>query len=208
MQALFQLHVSFNGLSGSIGCLDALPDSAEFSLGGNKFSGTIPDGVLRKTNHVDFHDNKLSGTLGTVILVQELNIMNNDLIGTLPCFNHEDGITLISGRGNWLEGSLPQNLYAAELVFLDMTGRAGRRGLEVPLPSGLSRASDLDTLLLAHNLLDGRSPPLTSTLLMFCLHNNDVSILSDLPGVRPESMVWCTTIAYHATHPGALTMFL
>jgi Leucine-rich repeat (LRR) protein len=65
MSALTTLHISGNGLTGSIPAHNNLPRLADLSLGGNQLTGTIPDVILASVPYItcDLSSNRLKGGL-------------------------------------------------------------------------------------------------------------------------------------------------
>ncbi|XP_057870223.1 LRR receptor-like serine/threonine-protein kinase GHR1 [Cryptomeria japonica] len=210
------LDVSNNQLSGKLPSFEFAYGLETLRLGGNKFSGNLPDALFvddtLALKELDLSHNSLSGFMMNTITSKSLNILNlssNLLSGPLPqkfgsCAVVDLSNNNLSGSlslmwGNDLEmidlsqnsftGSLPNDTSTfLRLTYLNLSHNA----LVGPLPLVLGTYSRIRTIDLGFNLLNG--PLLTNlftspTLAHLHLSRNNFTGRIPLQNVQPISPV-------------------
>jgi hypothetical protein len=155
-------------------------------LRNNKFNGSLPqDWTASKAGVVDIACNQLSGPLpaswaiSTPFELEELDLSNNMLTGTLPIWTNSSGqaafpVKSLVLTNNSLNGTLPPQL-PAYIRVLQLEGN----NFTGPLPATwkFEEFKGLRDLRLANNNLSGSIPPSWDnfTLYNFTIMGNDIS---------------------------------
>ncbi|KAK9048155.1 hypothetical protein SSX86_031396 [Deinandra increscens subsp. villosa] len=114
---LAYIDLSYNELSGRIPV--TFPTSTKIlSLGENKFSGELPESLINLSNleHLDIHDNDITGNLQDVIpfLIRGLQVLilrNNSLKGFIPkMISNLTSLRILDLSGNNLTGNFPPEI--------------------------------------------------------------------------------------------------
>ncbi|KAK1381314.1 Protein kinase domain-containing protein [Heracleum sosnowskyi] len=155
------LHLSACKLKGSIPYQIGMLSKLNYlSLRGNDLSGTLPSslGNLTYLEYLDVHSNKLTGfipsEIGTLSNLIELYLYNNRLTGTIPsALGSLINLKAMDLHSNQLSGSL--YLHDANLTHLT-TLDVSYNSLTGSIP--IFKCSDLQSLILSHNLLSGNIP--------------------------------------------------
>ncbi|XP_012827388.1 PREDICTED: probable LRR receptor-like serine/threonine-protein kinase At4g20940 [Erythranthe guttata] len=180
------LDLSYNQLSGELPGFNFVYDLEVLKLGGNIFSGPIPNNLLKGDSLVltelDLSENNLSGPVGmiTSTTLHTLNLSSNVLSGELPLLtgscavidlsrNQFGGnltrllkwgnIEILDLSQNYLAGPIPE--VTAQFLRLNYLNLS-RNSLNGSLPKVITQFSKLTTLDLSFNQFDG---PLLTTLL-------------------------------------------
>ncbi|KAG6778398.1 hypothetical protein POTOM_018260 [Populus tomentosa] len=159
LSKLSLLDLSYNLLDGAIPVssgttpgLDMLVHTKHFHLGGNQFSGAIPNELFRSDMtliHVLLHDNNLTGsipsTLGLVHTLEAVRFEGNSLTGPVPSnlSNLTNVATLILSN-NKFTGPVPNLTGMAHLSYLDLSNNSFDAS---DFPLSFSNLQALKTLL-------------------------------------------------------------
>ncbi|PIN04353.1 Serine/threonine protein kinase [Handroanthus impetiginosus] len=180
------LDLSYNQLSGELPGFSFVYDLQVLKLGNNRFSGSIPNDLLKGDSLVlielDLSGNNLSGPISiiTSTTLHTLNLSSNLLSGELPLLTGSCAVVDLSK--NQFEGNLTRMLKWGNIEILDLsqnhlTGsipevtaqflrlnylNLSRNSLNGSLPKVLALFPKLTALDLSFNQLDG---PLLTTLL-------------------------------------------
>jgi Leucine rich repeat len=139
------------------------PFTVEIDLGGNSFTGTIPDSWGTTMPSLDFvflHDNRLTGSIpfsfGRLSYLSDLFLYSNLLTGPLPT-TFSSSLTSLLIDDNTFTGSIPStwgssipNLWVLALAQNSLTGR-------IP-PSLFAALTNLEYLTAGDNFLSGPLP--------------------------------------------------
>uniref|UniRef100_A0A0D9XVM7 non-specific serine/threonine protein kinase n=1 Tax=Leersia perrieri TaxID=77586 RepID=A0A0D9XVM7_9ORYZ len=162
MENLQVLDLSVNSMFGPIPAQIGTLKSLYIYLSGNKFSGSIPNGVgnLSKLQYLSLSDNWLSSAIpGSIVNLSNLLILNlshNNLTGALPSdLSPLKAIDFIDISANNLVGSLPTSFgQLQQLSYLNLSHNT----LSDSIPNAFKDLISLGTLDLSHNNLSGDIP--------------------------------------------------
>lgn len=172
LTALQTLDLSYNGqLIGPLPqTLGSLTNLQSLSLIECNFTGTIPDslGNLVNLQFLALNSNKLRGSipssLGYLINLTWLDLSDNQLTGTLPVSNgSQPGLDKLRAaqhlhfNKNRLSGSIPSNLFSADMELLHVLFDSNDFSGEIPSTLGLVQT--LEALRLDRNSLVVRFHP-------------------------------------------------
>ena len=184
MTALFQFDVSENSLRGPIPhAFGSMLSLDLFAVARNSLSGSIPAVVTCSVTVISAEGNQLSGCIPSGLFIPSdigphaarVFIHGNRLTGSLPVFKD---LGMLAASGNFLEGRIP-NTFNSKLSLLDLSGVPGHSmGLNGPLPPALRQVSELQSLTMANQQMDGAVPSFSSTLSLLALHKNRFKVLS------------------------------
>ncbi|XP_061339703.1 LRR receptor-like serine/threonine-protein kinase GHR1 [Gastrolobium bilobum] len=152
------LDLSYNQLFGELPGFDFVYDLQVLKLSNNKFSGYIPNGLLKGDSLVltelDLSANNLSGSLGiiTSTTLHFLNLSSNGFTGELPLLTGSCAVLDLSN--NKIEGNLTRMLKWGNIEFLDLSGNH----LTGFIPEVTPQFLRLNYLNLSHNSLSSFLP--------------------------------------------------
>ena len=153
-----------------------------FSIGGNRFSGTIPEeiGDLSELISLSIIQTNITGnipnSIGNLTNLRILSLSNNELTGNIP--SGIGSLTIVSELNlsdNQLTGPIPSeigNMSSARILFLN------RNNLTGSIPPELGNLPRIVSLALSGNQLTGSIPAELgdlSTLVALSLENNQLS---------------------------------
>ncbi|KAL8099389.1 leucine-rich repeat receptor protein kinase HPCA1 [Apium graveolens] len=189
------------GFTGSIPSeLGNLPELSFLALNSNNFTGVIPRSLGKLSNlyWLDLADNQFSGSIPTstsaskglnsLKKAKHFHFNKNQLTGSLPeeLFSADMVLIHVLFDGNKLGGSIPNSI--AEIQTLEVL-RLDRNGFEGKVPANLHNLVNVVELNLAHNKLTGPLPDLTG---MDSLNYVDLSNNSFNPSQAPA---WFSTLS-------------
>ncbi|XAR72557.1 Non-specific serine/threonine protein kinase [Bertholletia excelsa] len=152
------LDLSYNQLSGELPEFNFVYDLEVLKLSNNKFTGFVPNGLLKGDNLVltelDLSGNNLSGPVSmiTSTTLKTLNLSSNGLSGELPLLT--GGCSMLDLSKNQLGGNLTRLVKWANVEILDLS----QNHLTGPIPEVTSQFLRLNYLNLSHNLLSSSLP--------------------------------------------------
>ncbi|CAI0452253.1 unnamed protein product [Linum tenue] len=175
-----------NGLVGTIPPFKLIISLQRLRLGGNKFSGNVPRGLLQQSSmllsELDLSNNKLEGTIGGIssTTLRNLNLSSNSLSGVLPAVVAHCSIIDLSN--NMFSGNVSriQNWgNSVEIIHLSSNSLTGT------LPNQTSQFSNLTSLKISNNSIHGELPSVLGTYpglkeIDLSLNSLSGSILPDL----------------------------
>ncbi|KAM0856591.1 hypothetical protein ACQ4PT_048993 [Festuca glaucescens] len=168
---LRQLRVGYNSLGGTLPDELFNATSLEYlSFPNNDLHGVLADAHilnLRNLETLDLGGNKFSGkipdTMGQLKKLKELHLNNNKMSGELP--------SALSNCTNLMTIDLKSNNFSGELTKVNFSNLANLRTLDLyynqfngPVPESIYSCSNLAALRLAHNNLSGQLLPQISNL--------------------------------------------
>ncbi|XP_024516304.1 probable LRR receptor-like serine/threonine-protein kinase IRK [Selaginella moellendorffii] len=196
-QMLVSLDLSYNLLSGEIpSFLESLSRLEVLRLPGNSFSGGVPEWIVTgfpELQELNLAENDLGGTLpssiGSMKALRRLYLHNNNLQGALPptlggCFN----LSTIDLSSNNFSGAIPDEIFELELESLALAMNSFSGGLPAALSSSNSSSACkvIQSLDLSRNSLEGEIPPQVSG----CQHLRSLNLgQNGLSGNIPEELV-------------------
>ncbi|KAK1428274.1 hypothetical protein QVD17_17104 [Tagetes erecta] len=160
--SLVMLDLSYNQLSGELPSFNFAYDLQVLKLSNNRFSGFIPNDLLKGDSLVltelDLSGNNLTGPISMIMStsLQVLNISGNGLTGELPLVT--GGCVVLDLSMNSFEGNLTRLLKWGNLEFLDLS----QNHLTGPFPEVTAQFLRLNLLNLSHNALDSSIPRVIS----------------------------------------------
>uniref|UniRef100_A0A1J3J4S5 Putative leucine-rich repeat receptor-like protein kinase n=1 Tax=Noccaea caerulescens TaxID=107243 RepID=A0A1J3J4S5_NOCCA len=174
---------SFNGLSGL----------RRLEIQFNDISGEFPD-LSKLTNlyYVDASDNRISGRVPSSLpeSIVQISMRNNLMEGTIPqSFKYRNSLQVIDLSHNKLSGSVPSFIFTHQTLQQLTLSFNGFSSLDSPYYSPLGLPSDLISLDLSNNQIQGALPlfiGLLPKLSALSLENNKFS------GMIPTQYVWKT----------------
>ncbi|KAL7131172.1 hypothetical protein ABFS83_13G180600 [Erythranthe nasuta] len=152
------LDLSYNQLSGELPGFNFIYDLEVLKLGGNIFSGPIPNNLLKGDSLVltelDLSENNLSGPVGmiTSTTLHTLNLSSNVLSGELPLLTGSCAVIDLSR--NQFGGNLTRLLKWGNIEILDLS----QNYLAGPIPEVTAQFLRLNYLNLSRNSLNGSLP--------------------------------------------------
>ncbi|XP_047944252.1 LRR receptor-like serine/threonine-protein kinase GHR1 [Salvia hispanica] len=156
--SLKALDLSYNQLFGELPGFNFVYDLEVLRLGNNKFTGSVPNNLLKGDSLVltelDLSGNNLTGPISmiTSTTLHTLNLSSNQLSGELPLLTGScAGIDL--SRNNF-QGNLTRLVKWGNVEFLDLS----RNQLTGPIPEATAQFLRLNHLNLSHNSLNGSLP--------------------------------------------------
>ncbi|KAL3631589.1 LRR receptor-like serine/threonine-protein kinase ghr1 [Castilleja foliolosa] len=179
------LDLSYNQLSGELPGFNYVYDLQVLKLGNNRFSGSIPNGLLGGDSLVltelDLSGNNLSGPISmiTSTTLRVLNLSSNMLSGQLPALTGSCAVIDLSR--NQFEGNLTRLLKWGNIEVLDLS----QNRLVGPVPEATAQFLRLNYLNLSSNSLFGSLPKSVTlfpklTVLDLSLNQFDGPILTAL----------------------------
>ncbi|XP_074328636.1 LRR receptor-like serine/threonine-protein kinase GHR1 [Apium graveolens] len=157
------LDLSYNDLSGELPGFNFVYELQVLKLSNNKFSGFIPNDLLKGDSSVlaelDLSGNNLSGPISmiTATTLHTLNLSSNKLSGDLPLLTGNCAVLDLSN--NQLEGNLTKLLKWGNIEFLDLSGNR----LTGSIPETTAQFLRLNYLNLSHNSLSSSLPKVITT---------------------------------------------
>ncbi|KAJ1267111.1 hypothetical protein BS78_07G031300 [Paspalum vaginatum] len=162
--SLTLLNLTTNRLSGNIpaSLFNGSSQLVSVDLGGNSFSGHIPDFPRMATLQIlSLEKNNLSGSIPASLVnvssLIEINLGSNNLGGSIPeTLSQIQNLSLVSLSENNLVGHVPAQFYnISSLVALDLS----RNNLIGTLPSGQEFSlPNLETFIMSGNSIEGSIP--------------------------------------------------
>ncbi|XP_073058477.1 LRR receptor-like serine/threonine-protein kinase GHR1 [Primulina eburnea] len=152
------LDLSYNQLSGELPGFNFVYDLQVLKLSNNKFSGYIPNNLLKGDSLVltdlDLSGNNLSGPISmiTSTTLNTLNLSSNVLSGELPLLTGSCAVVDLSR--NQFEGNLSRLLRWGNIEILDLS----HNNLVGSIPEVTAQFLRLNYLNLSHNSLNGSLP--------------------------------------------------
>ncbi|KAL0398254.1 UNVERIFIED_CONTAM: LRR receptor-like serine/threonine-protein kinase GHR1 [Sesamum radiatum] len=152
------LDLSYNQLSGELPGFNFVYDLQVLKLGNNRFSGPIPNNLLKGDSLVltelDLSGNNLSGPISmiTSTTLHTLNLSSNMLSGELPLLTGSCAVIDLSK--NQFEGNLTRLLKWGNVEFLDLS----QNHLTGSIPEVTAQFLRLNYLNISHNSLNGSLP--------------------------------------------------
>ncbi|XP_073150040.1 LRR receptor-like serine/threonine-protein kinase GHR1 isoform X2 [Henckelia pumila] len=152
------LDLSYNQLSGELPGFNFVYDLQVLKLSNNKFSGYIPNNLLKGDSLVltdlDLSGNNLSGPISmiTSTTLNTVNLSSNVLSGELPLLTGSCAVVDLSG--NQFEGNLSRMLKWGNIEILDLS----HNQLVGSIPEVTAQFLRLKCLNLSHNSLNGSLP--------------------------------------------------
>ncbi|XP_011096692.1 probable LRR receptor-like serine/threonine-protein kinase At4g20940 [Sesamum indicum] len=152
------LDLSYNQLSGELPGFNFVYDLQVLKLGNNRFSGPIPNNLLKGDSLVltelDLSGNNLSGSISmiTTTTLHTLNLSSNMLSGELPLLTGSCAVIDLSK--NQFEGNLTRLLKWGNVEFLDLS----QNHLTGSIPEVTAQFLRLNYLNASHNFLNGSLP--------------------------------------------------
>ncbi|KAK4488100.1 hypothetical protein RD792_003842 [Penstemon davidsonii] len=152
------LDLSYNQLSGELPGFNFVYDLQVLKLGNNRFSGPIPNNLLKGDSLVltelDLSGNNLSGTISmiTSTTLHTLNLSSNVLSGELPFLTGSCAVIDLSK--NQFEGNLTRLLKWGNIEILDLS----QNRLTGIIPEVTAQFLRLNYLNLSRNFLNGSLP--------------------------------------------------
>ncbi|CAA2956876.1 probable LRR receptor-like serine threonine-kinase At4g20940 [Olea europaea subsp. europaea] len=152
------LDLSYNQLSGELPGFNFVYDLQVLKLSNNKFSGFIPNNLLKGDSLVltelDLSGNNLTGPISiiTSTTLQVLNLSSNVLFGVLPILT--GSCIVIDLSKNQFEGDLTRMLKWGNIEILDLS----QNRLSGYIPEITAQFLRLNYLNLSHNSLNGSLP--------------------------------------------------
>ncbi|XP_044478141.1 LRR receptor-like serine/threonine-protein kinase GHR1 [Mangifera indica] len=173
------LDLSYNQLSGELPGFNFVYELQVLKLSNNKFSGFIPNDLLRGDSllvtELDLSGNNLSGTVSTILstTLQILNLSSNGLTGEVPMLT--GSLSVLDLSNNQFEGNLTRMVKWGDIEYLDLsqnrlTGsipevtpqflrlnylNLSQNSLSSSLPKVITQYPKLRVLDLSYNQLDG-----------------------------------------------------
>ncbi|CAA0825397.1 Leucine-rich receptor-like protein kinase family protein [Striga hermonthica] len=157
------LDLSYNQLSGELPGFSFVYDLQVLRLCNNRFSGYIPNNLLKGGSFVltelDLSGNNLSGPITTITstTLHTLNLSSNVLSGELPALT--GGCAVIDLSSNQFEGNLTRLLKWGNVQVLDLS----RNRLTGPIPEETAQFLRLNYLNLSRNSLIGPLPKVVTS---------------------------------------------
>ncbi|CAL0301027.1 unnamed protein product [Lupinus luteus] len=152
------LDLSYNNLDGELPGFDFVYDLQVLKLSNNRFSGFIPNGLLKGDSLVlselDFSANNLSGPLSiiTSTTLHVLNLSSNGFTGELPLLT--GSCTVLDLSNNNFEGNLTRMVKWGNIEYLDLSVNH----LTGSIPEETPQFLRLNYLNLSHNSLSNFLP--------------------------------------------------
>ncbi|KAL0407538.1 UNVERIFIED_CONTAM: LRR receptor-like serine/threonine-protein kinase GHR1 [Sesamum latifolium] len=152
------LDLSYNQLSGELPGFNFVYDLQVLKLGNNRFSGSIPNNLLKGDSLVltelDLSGNSLSGPISmiTSTTLHTLNLSSNVLSGEVPPLT--GSCSLVDLSNNQFEGNLTRLLKWGNVEVLDLS----QNRLTGSIPEVTAQFLRLNFLNLSHNSLNGSLP--------------------------------------------------
>ncbi|XP_073280927.1 LRR receptor-like serine/threonine-protein kinase GHR1 [Primulina huaijiensis] len=152
------LDLSYNQLSGELPGFNFVYDLQVLKLSNNRFSGYIPNNLLKGDSLVltdlDLSGNNLSGPISmiTSTTLNTLNLSSNVLSGELPLLTGSCAVVDLSR--NQFEGNLSRLLKWGNIEILDLS----HNNLVGSIPEVTAQFLRLNYLNLSHNSLNGSLP--------------------------------------------------
>lgn len=180
-----ELHLTGNGMTGTLPDLTPLSSLTTLSLGSNSISGTVPD--LSKLIHLSVLDlsfNKFSGSvpnLNALTNLEWLSLNNNQLTGQLPDLSGLTYLSVLELRDNQFTGSVPDLSGLSNLTSLSL----GSNQFSGTVPD-LSSLLNLKELYLTDSNFSGPFPDLsklTSLTEVYLGDNHLTGSIPDLSGL-------------------------
>ncbi|KAK9049139.1 hypothetical protein SSX86_031894 [Deinandra increscens subsp. villosa] len=156
--SLVVLDLSYNQLSGELPSFNFAYDLQVLKLSNNRFSGFIPNDLLKGDSLVltelDLSGNNLTGSISMIMStsLQVLNLSGNALTGELPLVT--GGCVVLDLSMNSFEGNLTKLVKWGNLEFLDLS----QNRLTGSFPEVTAQFLRLNHLNLSHNSLDSSIP--------------------------------------------------
>ncbi|XP_038711369.1 LRR receptor-like serine/threonine-protein kinase GHR1 [Tripterygium wilfordii] len=180
------LDLSYNLLSGELPGFNFVYELQVLKLSNNKFSGFIPNDLLKGDSllltELDLSANNLSGAISMIMstTLHMLNLSSNALTGELPLLTGSCAILDLSD--NQFTGNLSRTIKWENIVHLDIS----KNQLTGSIPEVSAQFLRLDYLNLSHNSVSGSIPEVVGRypkLRVLDLSSNklDGSILTGLP---------------------------
>ncbi|XP_052202826.1 LRR receptor-like serine/threonine-protein kinase GHR1 [Diospyros lotus] len=178
------LDLSYNQLSGELPEFNFVYDLQVLKLSNNKFSGYVPNGLLKGDSLVlaelDLSGNNLSGPISMITSsLRILNLSSNMLSGQLPLLTGSCAVLDLSK--NHFGGNLSRLAKWANVEILDLS----QNNLTGSIPEVTSQFLRLNYLNLSHNFLSGSMPKVIATfpkltVLDLSFNHLDGALLIDL----------------------------
>ncbi|GLT53874.1 hypothetical protein SLA2020_271130 [Shorea laevis] len=152
------LDLSYNQLSGELPGFNFIYELQVLKLSNNRFSGFIPNGLLKGDSLVltelDLSANNLSGPISMIssTTLHILNLSSNGLTGELPLLTGSCAVLDLSN--NKFEGNLSRMVKWGNIEFLDLSLNHLTGGIPEVTPQFLR----LNYLNLSHNFLSSSLP--------------------------------------------------
>ncbi|GAB2280846.1 LRR receptor-like serine/threonine-protein kinase ghr1 [Dionaea muscipula] len=156
------LDLSYNQLTGELPEFNFVYGLEVLRLSNNKFSGFVPNALLKGDALVladlDLSGNNLTGPISmiTSTTLRAVNLSSNGLSGELPLLTGECAMLDLSN--NQFEGNLMRMAKWANIEFLDLS----QNRLTGPIPNVTSLFLRLNYLNVSHNSLTGNLPSFSS----------------------------------------------
>ncbi|KAF3450293.1 hypothetical protein FNV43_RR06373 [Rhamnella rubrinervis] len=152
------LDLSYNQLSGELPGFNFVYDLQALKLSNNRFSGFVPNNLLKGDSLVlselDLSGNNLSGSISAITStnLRVLNLSSNGLIGELPLLT--GSCALLDLSNNQFEGNLTRMVKWGNIEFLDLS----QNHLTGSIPEVAPQFLRLNHLNISRNSLSGSLP--------------------------------------------------
>ncbi|CAK9161568.1 unnamed protein product [Ilex paraguariensis] len=152
------LDLSYNQLSGELPAFNFVYELLVLKLSNNRFSGFIPNDLLRGDalvlTELDLSSNNLTGPISiiTSTTLRSINVSSNGLSGELPLLTGSCSVLDLSK--NQFEGNLTRLLKWGNIEFLDLS----QNRFTGPIPEVTAQFLRLNHLNLSHNSFSGFLP--------------------------------------------------
>ncbi|CAA7056967.1 unnamed protein product [Microthlaspi erraticum] len=192
MPVLEELHLDNNRLEGSVPTsFNGLSSLKQLEIQLNNISGEFPDlSKLKNLYYLDASDNRISGRVPSSLpeSIVQISMRNNLMEGTIPqSFKYLNSLQVIDLSHNKLSGSVPSFIFTHQTLQQLTLSFNGFSSLDSPYYSPLGLPSDLISLDLSNNQIQGALPlfmGLLPKLSALSLENNRFS------GMIPIQYVW------------------
>lgn len=194
MSVLEELQLDNNRLDGSIpASFNGLYNLKRLEIQLNNISGEFPDlRKLKNLYYLDASDNRISGRVPSSLpeSVVQISMRNNLMEGTIPeSFKNLNSLEVVDLSNNKLSGSIPSLIFTHQTLQQLTLSFNGFTSLDSPYYSPLGLPSELISVDLSNNQIQGALPlfmGLLPKLSALSLENNRFY------GMVPTQYVWKT----------------
>ena len=185
-----ELHLSGNGLRGTLSDLTPFSSLTTLSLGSNSLSGTFPDlSALKALSVLDFSFNQFTGAvpnLNALSNLEWLTLNNDQFTGLLPELADLTNLLVLDLRDNQLTGSIPDLRALSSLTSLSL----GSNQFSGSVPD-LSALVNLKELYLTDSNLSGPFPDLNSLTSLTELYLGSNQLTGSIPDIsKLAKLTW------------------